>query len=187
MPPHADQYLTYTQESKVIKQKLMEKSPNRMLVFASKIMHSVTEYFCWGKGNWTLNINASQSTEISASSKNTVLLCCEVHIYKHLKAVYELFNYTLNVILLSARSKAQQYPTCCAYTGAPWVISILLPAEKCLPNAIMITALLQLPSHYLVCRPSWLHKLNSRLSVMVCSEQRRGVTLWALPQRTGLE
>lgn len=46
MPPHADQYLTYTQESKVIKQKFMEKSPNRMLVFASKIMHSVTECFC---------------------------------------------------------------------------------------------------------------------------------------------
>lgn len=45
------------------------------------------------------------------------------------------------MILLSARSKAQQYPTRCAYTGAPGVISTLLPAEKHLPNAIMITAL----------------------------------------------
>lgn len=113
------------------------------------------------------NINASQSTEISASSENTVLLHCKVHINKHLKAVYELFNYMLNVVLLSARSKAQQYPTCCAYTGAPGVIAILLPAEKHLPNAVMITALpeenkLQLSSHNVVCRPSWLHMLNSR-------------------------
>lgn len=97
--------------------------------------------------------------------KTQVLLRCKAHINKHLKAVYELFNYTLNMVLLSARSKAQQYPTCCAYTGAPGVISILLPAEKSLPNAVMIPAppdenKLQLPSHYSVRRPSWFHGLN---------------------------
>lgn len=74
----------------------------------------------------------------------------------------------LNMVLLSARSKAQQYPTCCAaYTGAPGVIATLLPAENHIPNAVMITALPdenkhQLSSHYVVCGPSWLHMLNSR-------------------------
>lgn len=126
------------------------------------------------------NTNASPSTEIPASSEMTVLLCCKVHINKHLKAVYELFNYMLNMVLLSARSKAQQYPTCCAtYTGAPGVIAILLPAENHIPNAVMITALpdenkRQLSSHYAVCRPSWLHMLNSR------QHSVPGCLLWTL-------
>lgn len=119
-----------------------------------------------------------QSTEISASPENTLLLHYKVHTNKHLKAVYEVFNYTLNVILLSARREAQQRPTCCAYTGAPRVTAILLPEEKFLPNAVVITAL---PHENNFCFPvtAWSAgpagymglAQGSPLSPIACSEQ----------------
>lgn len=83
----------------------MGTSLNHMLFIASKITHSRHRVFFLRTRelNEHHTPNASQSTEISASSENTVLLHYKAHINKHLKAVYEVFNYTLNVILLSAR------------------------------------------------------------------------------------
>lgn len=162
----------------------MGTSLNHMLLIASKITHSRHRVFFLRTRelNEHHTPNASQSTEISASSENTVLLHYKAHINKHLKAVYEVFNYTLNVILLSARHKAQQCPTCCAYNGAPRVTAVLLPEEKFLRNAVVITAL---PHENSFCFPvtTWFAgpagytglAQGTVLSLIVCSEQRRGV------------
>lgn len=141
-----------------------------------------TKQSFWGQGSW-MNIthHTPQSTENSASPENTVLLHYKAHINKHLKAVYEVFNYTLNVILLSARRKAQQCPTCCAYTGAPRVTAILLPEEKFLPNAVVITALPH-ENNFCFSVTAWSAgpagyiglAQSSVLFLIVCSEQRRG-------------
>lgn len=160
----------------------MGTSPNHMFFTASKITHSRDWVFFprTRELNEHHTPNASQSTEIPASSESTVHLHYKAHINKHLKAVYEVFNYTLNVILLSARREAQQCPTCCAYTGALRVTAVLLPEEKFLPNAVVITAL---PHENNFCFPvtTWFAgpagymclAQGSVLPLVVCSEQQR--------------
>lgn len=144
----------------------MGTSTNHMFFTASKITHSRHQVFFLRTRelNEHHTPNASQSTEISASPENTVLLHYKAHINKYLKAVYEVFNYMLNAIFPSARHKAQQCPTCWDYTGAPRVIAILLPEEKFLPNATVITAL---PRENHSCFPQSLHGLHSQLVTWV--------------------
>lgn len=160
----------------------MGTSPYHMFFTASKTTHSRHRAFFLRTRelNEHHTPNASQSTENAASPENTALLHYKVHINKHLKAVYEVFNYTLNVILLSARREAQQCPTCCAYTGAPRVTAVLLPEEKLLPNAVVITAP---PHENNFCFPvtTWAAgpagymglAQGSVLSLIICSEQWR--------------